>query len=65
MLAMPAMLEVETLYMMTVTPNLPPKALRKYEVICDAIRVMGFQAGRGNAFHGTEIWLMKRNPAES
>lgn len=50
----------EELFMMTVTPNLPDKALAKYERVCDAMRAIGFRAGRDSPYHGTQIWIMAR-----
>lgn len=47
-------------YMMTVTPDLPQKALKKYEEICKAMRAVGFKAGRDSPFRGTQIWIMER-----
>lgn len=54
-------LQPEVIYMMTVTPHLPKKALHKYAEICRAIHEIGYSAGRGNPFHGTEVWLMERS----
>lgn len=58
--AMVEQTDAEVLYMMTVTPNLPKNALKKYEIICDSMRAIGFQAGRDSSYYGTEVWLMKR-----
>ncbi|MBL3571881.1 hypothetical protein BV509_18535 [Rhodovulum sulfidophilum] len=52
--------EAQELFMMTVTPHLPEKALAKYELICCALRAIGFHAGRDAPYHGTQIWIMKR-----
>ena len=57
--------DIESLYMMTVETDLPPKALAKYDAISQAVGAMGFKAGRDSPFHGTHIWLMARNRAES
>ena len=46
--------------MMTITPDLPNKALRKYQRICDALRDVGYDGRRDSSFHGTQIWIMTR-----
>ena len=50
----------EVVYMMTVTPNLPEKALRKYDIICSAMRDVGYETGRDSPYHGSAIWLANR-----
>lgn len=50
----------DTIVMMTVTPNLPKKALAKYRRICDSLRDVGYDGRRDSPFHGTEIWIMSR-----
>lgn len=53
--------EPEVVFMMTVTPHLPGKALRKYEAICNAMREIGYDARKDSPFHGTQTWIMERS----
>lgn len=52
----------EIVAMYTVTPNLPEKALQKYEEVCKAGRACGYEAGRDSPYLGTNMWLMRRAP---
>jgi len=46
--------------MMTVTPNLPNKALAKYDKLCHVVRALGYEGGRGDPYSGTNIWMLKK-----
>ena len=58
-------IDVDRLFMMTITPDLPAKALQKYDIVCGAVNDVGFQGGRDSPFHGTHVWLMERLSSES
>jgi hypothetical protein len=45
----------------TVETYLPQTALRKYEVICNAISSAGYTGGRVDSYHGAEQWLLAKN----
>lgn len=46
--------------MTTHTPNLPSKALRKFNRICTVFREKGYHAGKADSYHGRHIWMMHR-----
>lgn len=53
-------LQPDTIVMTTLTPKLPEKALHKYDVICDALRDVGYVGRRDSPFLGTQSWIMSR-----
>ena len=48
------------LVMNTVTPNLPTKALQKYEEVAAAITRAGYRGGQVDPYHGSRQWLFER-----
>lgn len=46
----------------TAVPDLPGKALTKYGHICKALRGAGYRGGKGDSYHGSEIWMLTRRP---
>lgn len=47
----------DAIVMTTSQPNLPEKALIKYEYVSEAIRSAGYEGGEGNSFTGQRIWM--------
>jgi hypothetical protein len=43
----------------THSPELPEKALRKYDLIAKMLMQCGYMAGRGDAYHGRKQWMME------
>lgn len=46
--------------MMTMKPDLPEKALRKYYAVANVFSEAGFTVGQPDSYHGRRIWLMER-----
>jgi hypothetical protein len=46
----------------TLQPNLPKKALRKYEAVSRAVRAAGYVGGHADGFEGHTIWMFTRRP---
>ncbi len=42
------------------TPDLPSKALRKYNAVASVFSEAGFTVGQPDPFHGRQMWLMER-----
>ena len=55
----------EAITFVTAVPYLPEKALTKYGHICKALRSVGYFGGRGDSYHGSEIWMLKRRKTET
>lgn len=53
-------LEPDAVTMATMTPNLPEKALRKYDAISAAVGAAGYRGGRGDSFGGDQIWMFQK-----
>ena len=51
----------ELVSMVTVETYLPEPALRKYLVICDAIREVGYNGGRVDSYLGSEMWILQKS----
>lgn len=51
-------------HMCTRTPNLPQKALAKFNRICTVFRSNGYKAGKGDPYHGRHIWMMTKEEEE-
>ncbi|SEJ48148.1 hypothetical protein SAMN05421762_1364 [Pseudooceanicola nitratireducens] len=47
----------DVIVMTTSQPNLPAKALTKYRKVSQAIRLAGYDGGKGNSFDGQSIWM--------
>lgn len=52
----------ESLSMMTHTPDLPSKALRKYDEIVNVVVSKGYEPGPIEKWHGRLTWTMGRRP---
>jgi len=50
----------DVISMMTCMPDLPRKALTKYEDVCMALRAVGYRGGRADPYLGTEIWMLTK-----
>lgn len=50
----------ETLHYMTLDTDLPPKALVKYEILCKAIREIGYRGAQVDAYLGTNMWQFEK-----
>lgn len=46
--------------MMTHSPDLPEKALRKYFAVASVFSEAGFTVGQSDPYYGRRIWLMER-----
>lgn len=47
--------------MTTHSPDLPKKALRKFNRICTVFSDKGYEAGKSDSYHGRHIWMMQRS----
>jgi hypothetical protein len=50
----------ELIVMTQHTGNVPSKALRKYEAICRALSLSGYDGRKGNKYNGLNIWMIKK-----
>ena len=48
------------IHMSTMTPHLPNKALRKFNMIATLFSQKGYRSGKGNAYHGRHIWMIEK-----
>ncbi len=51
----------ESVFFVTHNNHLPDKALVKYEEIADVYRSCGYDARKGDSWHGQHIWMVKRD----
>lgn len=58
-------LQPDIITFVTAEAYLPPKALTKYGIICKALRDAGYRGGKGDSYHGSEIWMLTRRPDET
>lgn len=45
---------------MTADINLPEKALKKYEVLCKALKTVGYEGREVDVYHGNHMWVLQR-----
>lgn len=50
----------DAISMQTAVASLPDVALTKYAILCDDISSLGYEWGRGDSYHGTHIWMLRR-----
>jgi hypothetical protein len=50
----------QCVFIQTMSPNLPDKALAKYYQLGQVLTESGYQFGRVDPYHGYEAWLAKR-----
>jgi hypothetical protein len=50
----------EVLTINTIETDLPYKALKKFDQICEYMTTDGYKGKRTNSFHGAEQWLIKK-----
>jgi hypothetical protein len=51
-------LSPQRVHMSTLTPHLPRKALRKFNMIATLFRQNGYRSGKGDSYHGRHIWMI-------
>ena len=50
----------DELHYITVDADMPPKALVKYRLLCQAICEVGYRGGEVDPYLGTHMWILKR-----
>ncbi|MFC0812557.1 hypothetical protein ACFHYO_10600 [Paracoccus panacisoli] len=55
----------DVISMSTARTFLPAKALSKYGHICKALRDAGYHGGKGDSYHGAEIWMLELKKVET
>lgn len=55
-----SLVKPETVNYVSACNDLPPKALHKYDILCEALMGVGYRGGEVDRFRGNHMWILER-----